>query len=329
MSPGPATVALRRVASAIATLVLVSAVVFGLIHLTPGDAVSAADDTLAASHMSSARADQVRAIYRLDLPVHRQYVLWLADVARGELGRSFHDRRPVADKIAERLGITVTLNVLALAVMLAVAVPLGAWSALHPGSRFDRRSATLAYLLFSIPVFWAALVLQTAFAVRLDWLPLHGLASDAAASHGAVVRLSDRIAHLILPVTCLSYGGIAYLARFVRANLLENELFEAARAARARGLSVGRIVLRHGFRQAAVPLLTLAGFVLPALLGGSVIVERIFSIPGLGMLFYEAVLQRDVPVIMAMTLLSAVATLAGILMADVLYAVLDPRVRHG
>ena len=165
--------------------------------------------------------------------------------------------------------------------------------------------------------------------MRLAWLPLYGLESPDARALDALPRIADRAAHLVLPVLCLSYGGIAYLSRFVRANLAESLHGDAVRAARARGLSLSRLLFGHAFRQASVPMLTLAGFLLPGLVGGSVIVETIFALPGLGRLFVDAVFQRDVPVIMGLTLLSGTATLVGIIAADLLYAVFDPRVRRG
>lgn len=319
----------RRLATAVVTLFLVTVLVFLLAHLSPGDAVTAESGDEAARRLSPERVAQIRALYHLDEPFHRQYLLWLSDVVRGDLGRSFHDRRPVLDKIAERIGITLTLNVVSLLLTVVAAVPLGVLAALRPGSRLDRWTATGGYALYAVPVFWAALVLQIVFAVRLDWFPLQGLSSFGAETHGAWVRFWDRAAHLVLPVICLSYTGIAYLSRFVRANLLENALFESVRAARARGMTSRSILWRHGFRQASVPLLTLAGFVLPALVSGSVIVEQVFSIPGLGRLFVDAMLQRDIPTVMGLTLLSAVATLLGILAADLAYTVFDPRTRRG
>jgi peptide/nickel transport system permease protein len=319
----------RRLGTAIVTLVLVTVVVFLLAHTSPGDALSWEAGDESARRLSREREAELRALYHLDEPLHRQYFLWLSDVARGDLGRSFHDRRPVADKIAERIGITLTLNFASLVLMVIVAVPLGVMAALRPGSRLDRWTASATYALYAVPVFWAALILQIVFAVRLDWFPLAGLSSGGAEAHGWWVRVSDRAAHLMLPVLCLSYTGVAYLSRFVRANLLENALFESARAARARGVAPVSILIRHGFRQASVPMLTLAAFVLPGLVGGSVIVEQVFAIPGLGRLFVDAMFQRDVPTIMGLTLLSAVATLAGIVAADLAYGVLDPRTRRG
>jgi peptide/nickel transport system permease protein len=272
---------------------------------------------------------ELRALYHLDEPVVRQYGMWIRDVLRGDLGRSFHDGRPVLDKLGERLGITVTLNGLSLILMIVVSVPLGAAAALRPGSRVDRWSGAATYALYAVPVFWAGLLLQIAFAVRLGWLPLYGLESPDARAWSALPRIADRVAHLVLPVVCLSYGGLAYLSRFVRVNLAESLHGDAVRAARARGLSVSGILFGHAFRQAAVPMLTLAGFLLPGLVGGSVIVETVFAVPGLGRLFVDAVFQRDVPVIMGLTLLSGAATLVGIVAADLLYSVFDPRVRRG
>jgi peptide/nickel transport system permease protein len=318
----------RRVATAALTLLIVTLVVFLLIHLAPGEPLG-----LEAEHEGLQRLDPgtiaaMRALYRLDEPLHRQYLLWLGDLARGDLGRSFHDRRPVADKIGERLGVTLALNALSLALMLVLAVPLGALAALRPGSAWDRLAAGGTYTLYSIPVFWAALLLQIVFAVRLGWLPLAGLRSQGHEFLDPLGRLADGALHLVLPVLCLTYGGLAYLSRFVRAALLDNVARESWRAARARGLSPAAVLVRHGLRQAGIPLLTLAGLLLPALVTGSVIVETVFAIPGLGRLFVDAAFQRDVPVLLGLTLLSGAATLAGILAADLTYTLADPRVRR-
>ena len=249
----------------------------------------------------------------LELP-EEERPRWVSDLLRGDLGRSFHDRRPVAQKISERIGITLTLNALALAATLLIAVPLGTAAALRPGSAWDRIGAGGTYLLYAVPLFWAGLLLQIFFSVRLGWFPLAGVRSPDAESLSGLSALADRAAHLVLPVVCLGYSGLAYVSRFVRATLIENEAGESWRAARARGLSLFGVLYRHGFRQAGVPLLTLAGFLLPALVGGSVIVEMVFAVPGVGRLFVDAVFQRDVPVVMGLTLLSGAATLVGIVL---------------
>jgi peptide/nickel transport system permease protein len=318
---------LRRLLTAGLTLILVTLVVFALIHLVPGDpfAASAEDD---GPRLTPEVLAALRAHYRLDQPLHRQYLFWLGDLARGDLGRSFHDRRPVAEKIRERLGTTVTLNALALTLMISLAVPIGTLAALKRDGPWDRWPAIATYVLYAVPVFWAGLIAQILFSVHLGWLPLAGLRGPGHESMGPWAALVDGARHLVLPVLCLSYGGLAYLSRFVRATLIDNAAADSWRAARARGLSPLQVLFRHGFRQAGIPLLTLTGFLLPALVGGAVIVESVFAIPGLGRLFVEAAFQRDVPVLMGLTLLSGAATLAGILIADLTYAVVDPRIRR-
>jgi len=318
----------RRVATGALTLWLVTLVVFCLIHLAPGDALVAAAGEEGPSWLGEQARAEMRALYHLDEPLHRQYLLWLGEVARGDLGRSFHDRRPVTEKIGERIGVTVTLNLCSIVLTLLIAVPLGTAAALRPGSHWDRLAAGGTYMLYAVPAFWAGLLLQIVLSVHLGWFPLAGLRSPQHEFLGDAARLVDRVSHLVLPVLCLSYGGLAYISRFVRATLIEGAAGESWRAARARGLSLPAVMLRHGFRLAGVPLLTLAGFLLPALVGGSVIVETVFAIPGLGRLFVDAAFQRDMPVLMGLTLLSGAATLAGITLADLAYAAVDPRVRR-
>ncbi len=320
----------RRLASGLVTLLLVSWLAFALIHAAPGDPLTSGSSederwflTLTTEHQA-----EIRALYHLDEPLHRRYARWLQDVARGDLGLSFHDRRPVREKIGERLGTTLGINLVALVLTGLLALPAGGLAAWRSGGAWDRLSGAVVYALYAIPAFWAALLLQIVFSVKLQWLPLYGLISDGGERLGILARLVDRAAHLALPVVCLSYGGLAYLSRFVRASLLENAFGEASRSARARGVGVARLLFRHGLRQAALPMLTLAGFVFPALMSGSVIVETIFSIPGLGSLFTEAVLQRDVPVVMGLTLITSVMTLVGVVAADLGYLLADPRVRR-
>jgi len=319
----------RRLVTGLLTLWLITVVVFGLIHLAPGSPLGRDEEAVGLGRVDPAFQLALERMYHLDRPIHERYLLWLAGAVRGDLGASFHDKRPVASKIRERLGVTVTLNALALLSMTLLAVPVGALSAFRPGSWIDRLAGWLGFGAYAIPVFWAALLLQMLFAVRLGWLPLAGLDIEGWESLGPLARAVDRCRHLVLPVACLSYGGLAYLSRFVRATLLDQAAAESKLAARARGLSPAGVLIRHGFRHAAVPMLTLAGLLLPSLVGGSVIVETIFAIPGLGRLFVDAAFQRDLPVLMGLTLLSGTATLAGILAADLTYAIADPRIRRG
>jgi peptide/nickel transport system permease protein len=320
---------IRRLITGLLTLCLVTMLVFLLIHLAPGDPLAESMQESGLQQFTPEGMAQLRQIYHLDQPLHRQYLLWLGDLLHADLGRSLTDRQPVMEKIRARLGISLQLNALALALMVCLAVPIGAIAAWRPGSRLDRYSALTTYMLYALPVFWAGLLLQLLFSIKLDWLPLAGLISDGNELLSLPARVLDRLAHLVLPVICLSYGGLAFLSRFVRATLIDNAAGEATRAARARGLSEWAVLIRHGFRQAAVPMLTLAGLLLPALVSGSVIVETIFAIPGLGRLFVDAAFARDLPVLMGLTLLSGVVTLAGIIAADIAYLTLDPRMRRG
>jgi peptide/nickel transport system permease protein len=211
------------------------------------------------------------------------------------------------------------LNAAALCAIVLLAVPLGIAGAWRPASRPDRLLALGTTALYAVPVFWAALLLQWVFAVRLGWLPLFGFAGET---------LVDRAAHLILPVACLTYGGLAYVSRFVRTAIVEGTTGEGGRVARARGVGPLRFLLVHGLRQAAIPLLTLAGFLIPRLVGGSLLIEEIFGVPGLGSLMFQSVLARDLPVVLALTLLSGTVTLVAMTGADVLAAWVDPRSRR-
>jgi peptide/nickel transport system permease protein len=300
-----------RAVTAAATLVLALGIVFGFVSAASGDLATAASG--AESLAPEQRAALVAQLH-LDRPKGERFLRWLGDAATGELGVSFRDRRPVSEKIAAAAGTSLVVNGLALALMVLASVPIGALAAWRPGSAGDRALSGAAFALHAVPVFGAAVILQAIFAARLGWFPLFGTGTPA---------------YLVLPVACLAYPGIAYLARFVRASLLENATAEVARAARARGRSSLGAVLRHGFRQAAVPMLTLAGMLLPRLVGGSVLVETTFGLPGIGTLFADALLARDLPVVLGVTFVAGAVTLAGIALADAAYAIADPRTRRG
>ena len=242
--------------------------------------------------------------------------------------RNGNAQRPVAAMLGERFAISLGLNALALFAMLSVAVPLGILGAWKPGGIWDRSGWIATAALHAVPVFWVAILLQWLFAVRLGWLPLAGVATDGARTASAGGAFADTARHLILPAACLASGGLAYVSRFVRTNLVESTAGDGGKAARARGLSTLQYVARHGMLQAIVPLLTLAGFLVPRLVGGSLLVEAMFNVPGLGSLLFDAILSRDLPVVLALTLVSGVATLVGTTVSDVLIVWLDPRVRH-
>jgi peptide/nickel transport system permease protein len=270
----------------------------------------------------------LRAQYHLGDPWPLRYGRWLHDVVRGDLGTSFSAQKPVARMLRERLPVSLGLNTLALLAMLGVAVPLGILGASKPDGAVDHAGWIVTTALHAVPVFWAALLLQWLFAIRLGWLPLSGISKDGARHASAAAAFLDTARHLVLPAVCLASGVLAYVSRFVRTSLLESTAGDGAKAARARGLSTLQYVSRHGVAQAVVPLLTLAGFLVPRLVGGSLLIEAIFNVPGLGSLLFDSILARDLPVVLALTLLSGVATLCGTTLADALIVWLDPRVRH-
>jgi len=316
----------RRILLAIPTLFGIVVLVFLLLHLAPGSPVSASGSPESGRRVSGAAREEMRRLYDLHLPLPERFGKWIGRVVRFDLGESFVDRRPVSERIREALPATLALNGLALLLTLAIAIPLGVVAGGRPEGPFDRISAVALFALYSMPVFWAALLLQSLLSVELGWLPLYGVSSDDAP--GGIAGIGDRLAHLALPVTCLTYGSLAFLARIVRAGVVDARSQVYFTAALARGVSRRAALWRHAFRNALLPVITLLGLLLPGLLSGSVIVERIFAWPGLGRLYFDSILSRDYPVVLGLSLVGAVATLAATLAADVAYAFADPRVRE-
>src|SRR5262249_51998299 len=296
----------RRILLAVPTLAGIVVLVFLLLHLAPGSPVTAAGGE-GGRRLSGRAAEEMRRVYGLDRPLPERFGKWVLRVVRLDLGESFVDRRPVSDRILEALPYPLPLTGRALLLPLLVAIPLGVEAGGRPESAFDRISSAALFALYSTPSFWAALLLQTLFSVKLRWLPLYGVASDPEPP--GLAGLTDRLAHLALPVLCLAYGSLAFYARLVRAGGAEARNAAYVRAARARGLSRREALWKHAFRNALLPLVTLLGLVLPGLLSGSVIIERIFAWPGLGRLYFDSILSRDYPVVLALSLVGAVATL--------------------
>jgi peptide/nickel transport system permease protein len=316
---------LRRLLLAVPTLFGIVVIVFLLVHLAPGSPVSGGGNSL--RRPTGRAAEELRRLYGLDRPIPERFAAWVGRAARFDLGESFVDRRPVGQRIREALPNTLLLNGVALLMALGIAIPLGVIAGGRPESAFDRISGAALFALYSTPTFWAALLVQSLFAVRLRWLPLYGVASDPTPA--GLAAIVDRLAHVALPATCLAYGTLAFVARLVRSGIAETREADFVLAARARGASRTRALWTHAFPNAILPLLTLFGLLLPALLSGSVIVERIFAWPGLGRLYFDSILARDYPVILGLSLLSAVATLLATLASDIAVAAADPRVRDG
>ena len=304
----------------------ITVICFTVMHLAPGSPTDL--QTQMNPRASLEMNERLRDMYDLDKPLHEQYIRWVSKLTVLDLGISFStDRRPVADKILERLPITILLNVLSLILILIVAIPLGVLSAVRQDSLFDRVAGVIVFIGFAVPTFWLALLLMILFGVQLGWLPISGIRSLNSEYLPPGMAFWDLIRHLILPVLLAAFGGLAGLSRYMRANMLEVIRQDYILTARAKGLSERVVIYRHALRNALLPVITILGLSVPGLIGGGVIFETIFSIPGMGQLFYMAVMARDYPVVMGILFIGAVLTLLGNLLADVSYALADPRIR--
>ncbi|HPV49242.1 MAG TPA: ABC transporter permease [Smithellaceae bacterium] len=316
----------KRVLFMVPLLLGITVICFFVMHLAPGKPTDL--QTQMNPKASAEMKERLMKLYELDKPVHLQYWSWLKKLVRGDLGTSFSsDHRPVADKILERLPITITINVLSLLIIIALAVPIGVLSAVHQDSLFDKVTAVIVFIGFAVPTFWLALLLMIFFGIHLGWLPISGLRSLNYEYLSAWGQLTDLARHLILPVFISAFGGLAGLSRYMRANMLEVIRQDYILTARAKGLSERQVIYRHALRNALLPAITILGLSIPGLIGGSVIFETIFAIPGMGQLFYMSVMARDYPTVMGILLIGAILTLVGNLIADISYAVADPRIR--
>jgi peptide/nickel transport system permease protein len=322
------TYLVRRIAIGVLTLLLITFVIYGLIRNIPGTPLTVAQNEIDPSkQMSKERIKQLEAIYGLDKHWTVAYVQWIGNVLQGDLGRSFSRKQAVSRIISQRIGPTLLLSVPSLLLSYLLSIPLGLYCSARAGRTDERVISTLLYVLYSFPAFVAALFLQLLFAVRLGWLPLFGMVSDHYEQMSLLGKTWDLFLHSLMPVTVYTYGGLAYGARFIRSNMQEVMRQDYIRTARAKGLGPVSVVWKHAFRNTLIPLVTLLGLELPGLLSGSVVIEQIFTWPGMGRQFFESIIERDYPTIMGLTLMFSVLTLAAQLLADVFYTLVDPRVR--
>jgi len=318
---------IKRLLLMIPLFIGITIISFGVIHLAPGSPIDMATDL---NPKATAEVkERMRAFYGLDKPLYVQYGNWLSRLVALDFGTSFsQDGRKVADKILERLPITIFLNVVSLAIIFLLAVPIGVFSATRQNSLFDKVTTVLVFIGFAIPHFWLALLLMILFGVQLGWLPISGLKSLNYEYLPLSAQAWDRISHLILPIFISASGGLAGLSRYMRSNMLEVIRQDYITTARSKGLSNRTVIFKHALRNALMPVITILGLSVPGLIGGSVIFETIFAIPGMGQLFYASVMARDYPTIMGILVIGAVLTLIGNLIADLSYALADPRIRH-
>ncbi len=315
---------IRRCLLSLPILFGITVITFGIIHLTPGGFTSVQMDMN--PNISPDSVARLQELYDLDKPWYQQYVLWVSRLARLDFGRSFLDQRPVIAKLGERLPATLLLSGLSMFLIFLLAIPLGVYSAMHHNTRRDRVITMVTFAGYSIPTFWLALLCMLLFGVVLGWLPISGIRSINHDLLNPIAKFWDYVSHLILPVTISAFGGLASISRYTRGNMLEVVRQDYIRTARAKGLAKNRVYYVHALKNALLPVITIIGLALPGLIGGSFIFETIFSWPGMGRLAFEAALSFDYPTIMGIAVIGAALTLLGNVLADVLYAVNDPRI---
>ena len=324
---GIITNVLRKVFWMLLVLWGITLISFWVIHLAPGSPTDM--ETTLNPLAGEAARQRLEALYGLDRPIYVQYWDWLLRLLHFDFGNSMSaDSRPVLTKIMERLPLTVGMNVTAMILTLLIAIPVGIVSACRQNSLLDRSVTVLVFLGFAMPSFWLALLLMMFFGIELQWLPISGLTSMNYEQLGPWGKFCDLAKHLALPILVYTVGGLASMSRYMRACMLEVLRQDYILTARAKGLSEGAIIWHHALRNALLPVITLLGLSVPGLIGGSVIIESIFALPGLGQLFYAAVMARDYTMIMGNLVRGAVLTLFGNLLADVCYGLADPRIRN-
>ena len=324
----------KRLFEIIPTLLGITLISFFIIHLAPGKPTDIY--TAMNPKITPEARERLDKLYDLDKPITTQYWLWLKKIVRLDFGRSFSsDRRPVMEKIWDthqpllerRLFITFMINLLSMVIIFAIAIPIGITSAVRQNSLYVKVMTTSVFFGFAIPAFWLALLLMIFFGVYLHWLPISGLKSMDYDSLSLLGKIWDRAEHLILPLFVSAFTGLAGASRYMRSSMLEVIRQDYITVARAKGLPERTVIYRHAARNALLPIITLLGLSVPGLIGGSVIFENIFSIPGMGQLFYMSVMMRDYPTVMGILTIGAFLTLVGNLMADIGYMMIDPRIR--
>ena len=307
----------RRVAAVIPVLLIVALIVFLMLRLTPGDPAA----VIGGDSATTADIAQIRANLGLDKPIATQFFIWIGNMLTGDFGDSFFYKRPVAKLIADRIEPTLALSITTITLATLLAVPMGTLAAYRQGSWVDRGVMAFSVLSFSVPVFVTGYCLIWLLSVKLGWFPVQGYQSIADGFGGFLYRL-------ILPTLSLGTIYIALIARMTRTSVLEVLNEDYVRTARAKGLPESKVVLGHALRNAAVPIVTVIGVGIALLIGGVVVTESVFNIPGLGRLTVDAVLARDYPTVQAVIMLFSVAYVLINLVIDLLYTVLDPRIRY-
>lgn len=310
----------RRVLQSIPTVLGVTLLSFILIHLVPGSPVR----ILLGNHYTPERAAQLTRSLGLNKPLWEQYVLWLWNLLHGNFGMSYTYNQPVVTLMLEALPHTLIIVVVAIFAAHIFAVFLGSVQAYFENTKFDQIVTVVNYFFYSMPAYWLGVLLIIFFAVDLNWLPSGGIVNEQLSHPGFI----DWARHLVLPVATLFLISVAGWARYMRSSMREALLQDYVRTARMKGASEFRVIFIHALRNSILPLITLLGLSLPILLAGALFVEEIFNYPGMGLLYWDATLSKDYPVIMAVTVFIGLVTVIGNLLADILYGFVDPRIQY-
>jgi peptide/nickel transport system permease protein len=312
------TLVLRRLAAMVPVLVLVTFGVFTLIHLTPGDPI----DAMMAESFDAAAKERLRVDLGLDQPIYVQYLTWIGRVVRGDFGRSIRDNEPVIENVSRRIGVSLQLAGYAMLISLTVAFPIGILSATHRNSPIDGFGTMFALFGICMPNFLIALLLIYVFGVKLAWLPISGYAPP---DEGILATIRS----LTLPAITLGLALAAVVTRTLRSSLLETLNEDYVRTARAKGLAEQMVIRKHALKNGLIPVVTILGLQLGTLIGGAVITEFIFALPGVGRLVVSAIFSRDYPLVQGVILLIAIGFVLSNLLVDIVYGWLDPRIRYG
>ena len=312
----------KRFIQSIVLIFIVLTITFFLLHLAPGDPMARYYDP----DISPETVAMIKAKLGLDRPLMEQYVRWMASFVSGDFGMSLQYHRPVSELLAEAIPNTLRLTIAALFLHIVIGIILGILSAAKRYSLFDRINTVSALFLYSIPSFRLALMLILLFSLKLGILPSSHMQSIDVEGLGGFDLFIDRLRHLVLPAFVLGVASAASTARYMRGSMLDVLREDYIRTARAKGLAERDVFMKHAFKNAALPIVTIIGLSLPFLLGGAVVVEQIFSWPGMGRLAVDAIYSRDYPVILAVNFVVALMVILGNLLADVSYALIDPRI---
>ncbi|MEN2998767.1 MAG: ABC transporter permease [Brevinematia bacterium] len=316
----------RRLLLIIPTFIGITIVIFLVVHLAPGDPIRGMMGELS-SKLSPEAYENFKRAYGLDKPIFERYLIWFKNFVTFDFGNSFQYGKRVSELIVERLPVTLTINLISNLIILIFGVTIGVLAGIYRGKLFDKLSSVVLFGLYSLFEPWIALILILVLSINLGLFPIGGFTSINFDEMNFLEKLFDLMHHIALPVIVLSYAGIAFVAKIVRTSTIETSNQEYVKFARTLGISENTIKVHYVLRNGLIPVITIFSTVLPSLIAGSIIIEKIFSLPGIGQLFYNAVFSRDYPIVMGLSAISAFLTLVSLLIADILYAIVDPRIR--